>query len=142
LYETIVRPVPGVDPDALKFTTCSASGVTGENVNDATVSTRIEVVVVDVEVVVSVIFTTPGPTGVLLWQASARTRSNGLVSSSFRITYIVRLRPTTGVTVECRPLFFMVMIAFSVKSSLPLRLTFRPGTSKALRMPSDRATSD
>jgi hypothetical protein len=68
-YRTIVRPVPGVDPDALKFTTWSTWGVTGVKTNEATVGTRILVVVVvtvDVDVVVSVIFTTPGATGALL----------------------------------------------------------------------------
>jgi hypothetical protein len=56
-----------VDVEALKFTTCRTSGVTGENVNAATVGNGIvDVVVVVVDVVVSVIVTTPGPTGALL----------------------------------------------------------------------------
>jgi hypothetical protein len=59
--------VPGIDVDALKLTTCSTSGVTGEKVNAATVGAGIvDVVVVVVEVVVSVMVTTPGPTGALL----------------------------------------------------------------------------
>ena len=58
----MVRPVPAVELEALKFTTCSSSGVSGENVNAATVGTGmvdVVVVVVEVDVVVSVIFTVP-----------------------------------------------------------------------------------
>jgi hypothetical protein len=61
--------VPPTEVEPLKFTTWSSSGVTGEKVNFASVGIGIVDVVttvVVVDVVVSVIFTTPGPVAVLL----------------------------------------------------------------------------
>src|SRR5690242_20723503 len=101
----MLRPVPGLDVEASNVTTCSTSGVIGENVNAATVGSGmvdVVVVVVVVDVVVSVIFTTPGPTGGEFWQpsttAAART---GAANNSLRMGYIVILMPATGVTFEC-----------------------------------------
>ena len=50
--------------------------------------------------------------------------------------------PATGVTVACRPLFFIVMITFSDSSSLPLRFTFMPGISSPLVTPRSSDTND
>src|SRR5215210_848693 len=115
----MVRPVPGVEPAPLKVTTWRISGVIGEKTNEATVGNGMVVVVdvvvvdVDVDVVVSVILTMPGPTGFFDWQpARMAMATTGMASSSLRMTYSVRLRPTTGVTVARKPLFFMAMIAF------------------------------
>ncbi len=83
----MVRPVPGVESEPSKFTTCSTCGVCGENANNDTVGLGIVVVaIVLVDVVVSVIFTTPGPTGGAPLHPNASAASNGVRSSSFRIT--------------------------------------------------------
>jgi hypothetical protein len=88
-YLTMVRPVPGVDEDALNLTNCRASGESGENVNRATVGSGIvEVVVVDVLVlvVVSVIVTIPGPNAGSPAQPDTSMARRGMIGSSLRIT--------------------------------------------------------
>jgi hypothetical protein len=84
----MLRLVPGVEREPSKFTICSTSGVCGVKANNETVGMGIVVVVVvGIDVVVSVIFTTPGPTGGSLLHANANRASNGMAtSSSLRIT--------------------------------------------------------
>jgi len=80
-------PRSGVDNDPSKLTICSTCGVCGVKAKSDTVGFGMVVVgTVVVEVVVSVIFTAPGPTGGSLLHPSAVTKSNGVTSSSLRIT--------------------------------------------------------
>src|SRR5215204_6195319 len=86
----MVRPVPGFESEALKNTSCTTSGVTGENLNWATVGTgMVDVVVVDVvvDVVDSVMITFPGPLGTRgeLSQPVDRTARQSPLRSHLRI---------------------------------------------------------